>query len=114
MASAHDLSDGGLAQVLVESCLRRGVGARVWLPEGMDVFVGLFGESTSRALVTVADGDEARFAALCTTHGVPRRRIGVTAGLGDDAVLDVQDAFTVPLAELRAAWSATLPAVFAG
>ena len=32
--SAHDLSEGGLAQALVESCLRHGVGAQVTLPEG--------------------------------------------------------------------------------
>ena len=43
--AAHDLSDGGLAQALVESCLRNGVGARVWLPDGIDPFVALFSES---------------------------------------------------------------------
>ena len=43
--AAHDLSDGGLAQALVESCLRNGVGARVWLPDDLDPFVALFSES---------------------------------------------------------------------
>ena len=33
--SAHDLSDGGLAQALVESCLRHDVGARVSLADGV-------------------------------------------------------------------------------
>ena len=37
--AAHDLSDGGLAQALVESCLRNDVGARVWLPDELDPFV---------------------------------------------------------------------------
>ena len=32
VSAAHDLSDGGLAQVLVEACLRNNVGARVTLP----------------------------------------------------------------------------------
>src|SRR3954463_16247111 len=32
--AAHDLSEGGLAQALVEACLRYGVGARVWLEGG--------------------------------------------------------------------------------
>src|SRR5262249_54964950 len=35
LASAHDLSDGGLAQALAESCLHRGFGATVALPGGM-------------------------------------------------------------------------------
>src|SRR3954465_3542768 len=31
--AAHDPADGGLAQALVEACLRNDIGARVWLPE---------------------------------------------------------------------------------
>ena len=50
--SAHDLSDGGLAQALAEACLVGGVGATVTL-DG-DAFVGLFSESAARAIVTVA------------------------------------------------------------
>ncbi len=34
ISAAHDLSDGGLAQALVESCLRGGRGARITLPGG--------------------------------------------------------------------------------
>jgi phosphoribosylformylglycinamidine synthase len=36
LTSAHDLADGGLAQALVESCLRRGHGVAVELPEAVD------------------------------------------------------------------------------
>ena len=111
--AAHDLSDGGLAQALVESCLRRGVGARVWIPDALDPFVALFSESTARAIVAVPRSEEVRFTDMCTARGFPHVRIGVTDGLGQDAVLDVQDQFVVPLSELRAAWSATLPTAFA-
>ena len=50
--AAHDLSEGGLAQALVESCLRYGVGARIGLEEvcerdGVDPFTALFSESTA-------------------------------------------------------------------
>jgi phosphoribosylformylglycinamidine synthase len=110
--AAHDLSDGGLAQALVESCLRRGIGARVWLPEDVDPFVALFSESTARAIVAVPRSEEVRFTDMCTARGFPHLRIGVTDGLGEDASLDVQDQFALPLSELRAAWSATLPATF--
>ena len=56
IASAHDLSDGGLAQALAEAVLRFGVGARVWLTEimerdGVDATAALFSESTGRVIV---------------------------------------------------------------
>ncbi|HSE69586.1 MAG TPA: phosphoribosylformylglycinamidine synthase subunit PurL [Nocardioidaceae bacterium] len=111
--AAHDLSDGGLAQALVESCLRDGVGARVWLPDDLDPFVALFSESAARAIVAVPRSEEVRFTDMCSARGFAHARIGVTDGRGDDAVLDVQDSFSVTLGELRAAWSGTLPAAFA-
>jgi phosphoribosylformylglycinamidine synthase subunit PurL len=106
--AAHDLSDGGLAQALVESTLRYGVGCRVWLPDGLDPFVALFSESAGRAIVAVPRSEEVRFTDMCAARRFPHARIGVVDG---DA-LDVQGQFTLPLAELRAAWSATMPALF--
>ena len=110
--AAHDLSEGGLAQALVESCLRGGVGARVVLPDGADPFLALFSESTARALVAVPRSEEIRFTDMCTARGQAHARIGVTDDGGVDAepALEVSGQFTVGLAELRAAWTATLPA----
>jgi phosphoribosylformylglycinamidine synthase len=108
--AAHDLSDGGLAQALAECCLHGGVGARVWLPDDVDPFVALFAESAGRALVAVPRSEEVRFTDMCTARGFPHARIGVTDGTGPDAALDVQGLFALPLEELRAAWSGTLPA----
>jgi phosphoribosylformylglycinamidine synthase len=108
--SAHDLAEGGLAQALVESCLRGDAGVRVVLPEGVDPFVALFSESTGRAVVTVPRSEEIRFTDMCTARGLPFARIGVIDLL--EAQLDVQDQFSIPLRELRTAWSATLPAQF--
>jgi phosphoribosylformylglycinamidine synthase len=111
--SAHDLADGGLAQALVESCLRRGIGARVWLPDALDPHVALFSESAARAIVAVPRSEEVRFTDMCSARGFAHARIGVTDGEGPGAVLDVQGQFSVPLSELRTAWSATLPGAFA-
>ena len=116
LSSAHDLSDGGLAQALAESCLagrrseglRTGIGARIVLPAGAEPFVQLFSESAGRAIVTVPRSEELRFTEMCDARGLPCVRIGVTDG---DA-LDVQDVLTVPLDELREAYEATLPALF--
>ena len=107
LRSAHDLSDGGLAQAVVESCLRRGRGATVAV-EG-DPFVALFSESTARALVTVGEDDLDRLTALAEERGVPCVTLGEVT---DDSVLTVLDVLTVPLAELRDASESTLPALF--
>ncbi len=104
LSSAHDVSDGGLAQTLAESCLRHGVGARVEL-EG-DPFLALFSESAARVVVTVAPEDEERLFELAAEHGVPLASLGETRG--DQLV--VTDLFDVPLEELRTAWTTTLPA----
>ena len=108
LSSAHDLSDGGLAQALVESCLRKGIGVRVVLPAGTDPFVALFSESAGRAVVTVPRNEELRFSELCTARGLAYTRIGVTDGTS----LEVQDVLDLPLAELREAYEGTLPRLF--
>jgi phosphoribosylformylglycinamidine synthase len=108
LSSAHDLSDGGLAQALAESALANGIGARVVLPAGQSAFVQLFSESAGRALVTLPAGEVARFTQLCTDRGLPVTSIGVTGG----QALEVQDVLTVGLDELRTAYEATLPALF--
>ncbi|WP_344610960.1 phosphoribosylformylglycinamidine synthase subunit PurL, partial [Dactylosporangium salmoneum] len=69
LSSAHDLSDGGLAQALVEATLRYDCGANITLPEDLNAFVALFSESTARALVSVPRGHEKAFTALCAQHG---------------------------------------------
>jgi phosphoribosylformylglycinamidine (FGAM) synthase-like enzyme len=104
VTSAHDLADGGLAQTLAESALRHGVGAR--LHPADDPFTQLFSESTARAVVTTTDPDAVRTTAQWA--GVTVTELGTTGG--DSLVLD--GLLELPLAELRAAWSATLPALF--
>ncbi|MFN8106439.1 MAG: phosphoribosylformylglycinamidine synthase subunit PurL [Nocardioidaceae bacterium] len=103
LTSAHDLSDGGLAQAMVESCLRNDIGATISVRD--DAFLGLFSESASRCLVTVKAHDAAALTALASRHGVPLTLLGETGG----ADLVVDGHFEVPLAELREAWSSTLP-----
>jgi phosphoribosylformylglycinamidine synthase subunit PurL len=120
--AAHDLSDGGLAQALVEACLRFDVGARIWLDEvcerdGVTPFVALFSESVARVVVSVPRSEEVRFTDMCTARGFAHARIGVVdpAGIGGDSeepALDVQGLFRIPLAELRAAWQPLLRNTF--
>jgi len=107
LAMAHDLSDGGLAQTLAESAMKNGIGATVTLPG--DPFLALFSESTARVLVAVSADRAAELETLAESHGVPITALGTTGG---DTIV-VADQFELPIAELRAAWTATLPAAMA-
>jgi phosphoribosylformylglycinamidine synthase len=114
IASAMDLSEGGLAQVLTESVLRFNMGARVWLTEicerdGVDRTSALFSESTGRVLVSVGREDDVKFVGLCEARGIPVLRIGVT---DDTDQLAIQDLATWKLNDLRAPWVNTLPDLF--
>jgi phosphoribosylformylglycinamidine synthase II len=111
LSSAHDLSDGGLAQALAESCLRHGIGAEVGVQDvaGGDPFLALFSESAARVLATVSADDVQTLLDLAAAHGVPVTALGRTGG---DRLV-VSDVLEAPVEELRAVWTATLPAALA-
>ncbi|MDR1825768.1 MAG: phosphoribosylformylglycinamidine synthase subunit PurL [Bifidobacteriaceae bacterium] len=119
-AASHDLSEGGLAQGLVDCCLRYGVGARVDLAallerDGLTAFEALFSESQARALVAVPKAEESRLMDLASARNFPCLRLGVTddaGGPGDVAGLEVAGLFTLALADLAEASAAVLPAHF--
>jgi phosphoribosylformylglycinamidine synthase subunit PurL len=113
LGSAHDLADGGLAQALVESALRHGLGARIELPGEADPFVWLFSESTGRALVSVKEGADRDLASLCRINGVMLTKLGVVTADDENATLEVVGQFTLPLTSIREAWQVTIPAVMA-
>lgn len=115
ITAAHDVSDGGVAQALVEMALRAGTGARMWTPDGIDTFTHLFAESATRAVVVIPRSEELRFTAMCQARNFPCTRIGVVDSQldGDNQLLQFGDDFTVSLNELREAHVATLPSLFA-
>ncbi len=102
--SAHDLADGGLSQALVESCLRHGIGARVWLPEDADAAAYLFSESAGRVLVSLPPDRAGELTSLCDEHGLPLTQLGITEG--GELVVDQQ--FSLTLSELSEVWRAPM------
>ncbi|MGO4614112.1 phosphoribosylformylglycinamidine synthase subunit PurL [Nocardia sp. 2YAB30] len=110
ISAAHDLSEGGLAQTIVEAVLAGETGCRILLPEDADPFVMLFSESAGRVLVAVPRSEETRFTRMCTARELPWVRIGVV-DQGSDSV-EVQGQFSVTMDELRAAHEGTLPKLF--
>ena len=105
---AQDVSDGGLAQALVEGVLRYGTGARVVLPFDLDPFEALFSDSAARAVVAVRARAELRVRELCQATGVPTPRSARRA----ETRLHVGDLFDVRLDEPRAVHEATLAVAF--
>ena len=86
ICSAHDCSEGGLAIAIAESCLSRPqgpIGALMTLaPDIPDMRIDafLFGETQSRAIVTVEQRNVSEVQSLAQAAGVPVRMIGTVGG----------------------------------
>ena len=80
--SAHDVSDGGLAVTIAESCFASdGLSAEVRLPADGPVEYALFGERGARAVVSVSAASLARVQSIAAQYNVSASRVGtVTRG----------------------------------
>ncbi len=109
VTAAHDLSEGGLSQALVEMCVLSGCGAAVTLPPP-DPFTALFSESAGRIVVAVPIPQLSALTDLAEQHGVPASGLGTVTARRDR--LEISGVADLALDELRAAWHGTLPAHF--
>ena len=119
--SAHDISDGGLAVTLAESCFTSVcssegaqhvaplLGASVSLDDTAPAEFALFGERGARAVVSVAPSSIARVLETARQYGVAAREIG-SITLGGDFRIDIQGRAVIrsPLDSLRDAWANSL------
>jgi phosphoribosylformylglycinamidine synthase len=110
LASAHDLSEGGLAVALAESCLQGGIGAEVDLPAGLPTHSALFSESQGRAVVSVRPEVFDAFTALAAEEGVPVNVLGTAGG----SSLTVKGSFELTLGEMREVYENALQRMIAG
>jgi phosphoribosylformylglycinamidine synthase len=126
LASAQDISGGGLAVALAECAMwaaaDRGLGARVRIPVTHSPAVELFGESPSRLVVSCRPRHAPALALLARQYGLPIEEIGRVdgdrlvvelAGAGSTGAAEergsrVADALDVALADLRHAWESGL------
>jgi phosphoribosylformylglycinamidine (FGAM) synthase-like enzyme len=99
----HDLSDGGLALAAAEMALASDQGVVLDIDPAQALSL-LFGEDQGRYLIAVAD--PGAIAAQATRAGVPLARIGKAVG----ADVAATGLFRLPLATLRAAHEAWMPA----
>ena len=109
--ACHDLSDGGLALALAEMAMASGIGATVAQADSEIPVTGwLFGEDQARYLVTCSEADVANVVSFLRAQGVTAGLIGRTGG----EVLALPDMQPVPVADLKRAHEAWLPAYVAG
>ncbi|GGG04080.1 phosphoribosylformylglycinamidine synthase subunit PurL [Paenibacillus aceti] len=108
--SAHDLSEGGLAVALAESCISGGLGAQVELhASDLRADIALFSESQSRILLSASPNQADELEQLIIQHGVPVRVIGRVEG--KDLVIHAGGAAVVnrPVQELKQVWEDVIP-----
>ena len=118
VASAQDVSGGGLAVALAECAMWGDVGATVRIAVDHSPAVDLFGESPSRLVLTCRPRYAAALELLARQHGLPVATVGTVGGdrlvielsmaLATGNVEDrgggVADTLEVPLHDLRHAW----------
>ena len=81
LQSAHDVSDGGVAVTLVESCFAAtGLGASVAVPEDVSAEYALFGERGARVVVSVSPEKLTALRNTARQYGVGAHEIGKVTG----------------------------------
>src|SRR5262249_54777831 len=83
-SSAHDVSDGGLAVTIAESCFAgaNGLGANVTAAGDAAAEAALFGERGARCIVSVAPEKIGALRELAAQYGVAANEIGKVTGDG--------------------------------
>jgi phosphoribosylformylglycinamidine synthase len=76
VASAHDISEGGLFVACMESAMAGGKGFDVCTEKGLRIDAGLFGESQSRVVVSVSQDGLGRLMKLASEAGVVATHVG--------------------------------------
>ena len=118
VASAQDVSGGGLAVALAECAIWSGFGAHVRLAVANSPAVEMFGESPSRLVLTTRPRHAPALELLARQHGLPVETIGTVGGsrivirlagagatgAAEERGGDVADELDVAVDDLRHAW----------
>ncbi len=96
LKSAHDLSEGGLAIAVAESCVNGAIGAKIDLSSSgqeLSIVESLFSETQSRFLVSTSQSDGDGFLKLAEEFGI---RVAEIGEVGGDA-MQIGSAVELPL-----------------
>jgi phosphoribosylformylglycinamidine synthase II len=112
--SAHDVSDGGLAVTLAESCITGNIGAHIELPDTVEATANirldavLFGETQSRIVLSIQPENLPLLQDMARTAGVPLSYLGTVGGdtltIADDRAAALRPLISAPLMGLSFAY----------
>lgn len=109
VASAHDLSDGGLAVALAESCISGKRGAVVNVATALRADHALFSESQSRILLSASPEKAAELARFVAEQGVPVTELGKVGGAALSVSVNGKAVVGTAVAELEKVWKDAIP-----
>jgi phosphoribosylformylglycinamidine synthase subunit PurL len=111
VASAHDLSEGGLAVAIAESCISGGFGADITLQTTLRTDIALFSESQSRVLISVKAAAASEALAWFGAQGVPVQAIGTVQGKSNGVTVKVNGASAIhtTVEGLEQIWKEAIP-----
>ena len=101
--SAHDISEGGLALALSESCFtpKGPIGIEVKVPQLIRKDAVLFSESQGRAIVSMNDQHIDKLKELTETYEVPMEIIGKVKGTR----IIIEDLIYIPITKAYSVWA---------
>ncbi|MFD2114377.1 phosphoribosylformylglycinamidine synthase subunit PurL [Paenibacillus yanchengensis] len=109
VASAHDLSEGGLAVAIAESAISGKLGAKVALETTLRADHLLFSESQSRILLSVKKENVEQLASVLKEHDVTYATIGEVTGSQLQIEVNGAAKIDAPVANLEKVWKEAIP-----
>ncbi len=107
--SAHDVSEGGLAAALAESCISGNVGATVEWSTELRSDVALFSESQSRIVLSVSADHKNALEKLLQEAGVPFTALGFVGGSKLSININGASALEESVEALKSVWEDAIP-----
>lgn len=109
VASAHDLSDGGLAVALAESCISGSLGANVNFTTDLRNDIALFSESQSRILLSASPEKAEELKQYIAGQGVPVQQLGQVTGQQLQIQVNAKPVIQASVAQLEKVWKDAIP-----
>ncbi|UQZ85249.1 Phosphoribosylformylglycinamidine synthase 2 [Paenibacillus konkukensis] len=109
VASAHDLSDGGLAVALAESCISGRLGASVNFATELRNDIALFSESQSRILLSASPDKSEALKQWIAESGVSYQELGQVQGQELQIQVNDTPVIQASVAQLEKVWKDAIP-----
>ncbi|AOZ93575.1 phosphoribosylformylglycinamidine synthase subunit PurL [Paenibacillus crassostreae] len=107
--SAHDLSEGGLAVAIAESCISGSLGAQINITTELRSDIALFSESQSRILLSATPDQAGQLKSYIEEQGVPVVTIGTVKNSNLNISINGLNAVNESVDSLKQVWKDAIP-----